>query len=151
MMLMEKSKPQKRFRSFVFDSSIPGGIRFLLVVNLVLVLYFFIISVPFSLMMYLNPSAAALTHLIITVYGWFIIVFLLISIYSLWSGRFAPKFWSYLSSLSLMGYGGIWIYAEVRFLPLGLVFITIGAISLLYIATRYDSANHRGRETVRNF
>ena len=145
---MRKSKPQKRFRNFVYDSSIPGGIRLLLSVNMVLAAYFFIISIPLSLLMYYNPAAAAPAHWTITVFGWTAFFFLLISIYPIWSTRLAPRFWSFLNSLLLVGYGGIWIYVEISFLPLGFLFIILGAVSLLFMTTGYGPRNYYRKERV---
>lgn len=145
---MRIGKPQKRFRNFVFDSSIPGGIRFLLAVNMTLAAYFFIVSAPLSLLIYFNPGTAALGHLVIAGYGWVVLLSLILGIYPLWSARFAPRFWSILNGILLIGYGGTLIYNEISFIPVGFIFLILGSLSALFIVTGNGPRNYYRKDAV---
>ncbi|MGM0482237.1 MAG: hypothetical protein ACQEP6_00010 [Patescibacteria group bacterium] len=130
---MSKSKPQKRFRNFIFDSSIPGGVRVVMMAYMVLILYFSIVSIFLSVLIFFNPQAASEGLLFIMWYSLGCLFFLLLSIYPLWSARFAPRFLSSFTALLIIGYGAVWFFVEIMFTPLAFAFLLIGAINLLYI------------------
>ena len=132
---MSKSKPEQKFRHFISDDSIPGGIRVLILTYIILAFYFFIISVFLFTFIHLRQIEVHFGLILVSGYSLASSIFLFLSIYPLWSAKFFPRFWAVLVSVILVGYSFLWLYAELDFVFLSFLFLLIGVIGGLFVMT----------------
>ena len=145
---MSKSKPQEGIHSFISDKSIPGGVRVLLLTYIILAFYFFIVSIFLYFLIHFNPEEVPAGLILVSSYGFICSLFLFLSIYPLWSSRFAPRFWALAVSFLLIGYSFIWLFAELEFAFISFAFLLIGVVGGLFVMTGSSSKEYYKKESV---
>ncbi len=145
---MNKRKPQKGIHVFISDYSIPGGVRALLLTYIILAFYFFIVSILLYFFISLKQEEISFGLMLVSSYGFICSLFLFLSIYPLWSSRFAPKFWVILVSLLLVGYSFIWFFFQLQFAFVSLIFLLISVVGGLYVTTGSSAKDYYKKDLI---
>ena len=136
--------------SFLFNTSVPAGVRVLVVANTLLTFYFLITFAVLAVFVAVEPERAQTTLMAVLGYHLLSGIVLGMSVFPLWYGRAWAVKVSLLGSILLVGYSAVWFLLGSLFSFFAFFFLLVGALGGLYISTgrearRYYTKTFTGR------